>query len=177
MHSLVAGLLAFALAAPPFVTVPQSHPQGSERRASGDGFDNYQIPAGTALLLELRTPFDSASAKVDDEIEATLWSPVIQGGVELIPAKSLVTGKISAAVRASKQTPIGSVTFTMSVVQHLRTSDRAMIRTQRIVMEAPVEPAPVGGGNRKLKPRDIAMAEGSRFVAVTSEPLIVRIPK
>jgi hypothetical protein len=177
MHSLAASLLAFALAAPPFVTVPQSHARASERRASADRFDNYQIPAGTALLLELRTPFDSASAKVDDEIEATLWSPVIQDGVELLPAESVVSGKISAAVRASKQTPIGSVTFTMSVVQHLRTGDRAMIRTQRIVMEAPVEPAPAGRGERKLKPTDIAMAKGSRFVAVTSEPLIVRIPK
>jgi hypothetical protein len=177
MHSLVAGLLAFALAAPPFVTLPQSHARTPERRASADRFDNYHIPAGTALLLELRTPFDSASAKVDDEIEATLWSPVIQGGIELIPAESVVTGKISAAVRASKQTPIGSVTFIMSVVQHLRTGDRAMIRTQHIVMEAPVEPSRGGRGDRKRKPRDIAMAEGLRFVAVTSEPLIVRIPK
>ena len=177
MHSLVAGILTVVIAAPALVIGPQSQARTAERGARGEGFDSYQIPAGTALLLELKTPFDSASARVDDELEATLWSPVIQSGVELIPADSVINGKITAVVRASKQTPVGSVTFVMSVVQHGGTGDRAMLRTQRIVMEAPVETAQRGRGGKKPKPADAAMASGARFVAVMSEPLIVRIPK
>ena len=177
MHSLLAGLLMFVTAVPALAPAPQSRTRTAEQTAHVDGFVNYRIPAGTALLLELRTPFDSASAKVDDEVDAILWSPVIQGGVELIPAESLINGKITAVVRASKETPVGSVTFTMSVVQHGGTGDRAMLRTQRIVMEAPVEAAQQGRKGKKLKPTDAAMAEGARFVAVMSEPLIVKIPK
>jgi hypothetical protein len=177
MHSFAAALLAFVTAVLPLSHAPQSRARAGDRAAGSDRFDSYQIPAGTALLLELRTPFDSSSANVDDEIEATLWSPVIQGGVELIPAASLVNGKITAVVRASKETPVGSVTFMMSVVQHGGTGDRAMLRTQRIVMEAPVAAPQRGRREKKMKPTDAGMTAGARFVAVMSEPLIVRIPK
>jgi hypothetical protein len=127
--------------------------------------------------VELRTPFDSASARVDDQLEATLWSPVIQDEVELIPAGSVLSGKITNVVKASKRTPIGSVTFVLSVVQHAGTADRAMLPTQKIVMDAPVEPVTRGGAARKVKPTDVTMAEGARFVAITREPLIVKIPR
>jgi hypothetical protein len=177
MPSVAVALLAFVTAVPALVSSPQSRARTAERGSRAEEFDSYQIPAGTALLLELRTPFDSGSARVNDEVEAILWSPVIQNGVVLIPTDSLVNGKITAVVRASKQTPVGSVTLIMSVVQHGGTGDRAMLRTQRIVMEAPVEVAQRGRGGKKRKPADAAMAEGARFMAVMSEPLIVRIPK
>ena len=174
--ALLAGLLPLIASAPSAVIPAQSHSRPVARASISSQFDNFQIPAGTALLLELKTPFDSASAKIDDEIEAALWSPVIQNGVELIPAESIVSGKITGVVRASKETPIGSVTFMLTVVQHRGTLDRAMLRTQRVVIEAPAEPV-APGKSRKQKPAEAAMTPGSRFVAVMSEPLIVRIPK
>jgi hypothetical protein len=146
-------------------------------RSNAEQFDNFRIPAGTALLLTLSTPFDSATAKVDDQIEAALWSPVIQEGVELIPEGSTMSGSVTAVVRASKQTPIGSVAFRLSIVQHASTGDRAMLPTQRFVIEAPVSAADRERAPKKLKPTDATMSAGARFVAVTSEPLIVRIPK
>ena len=178
MHTIVlAGLLSAAALVPSVVTSSSAQTRQPSKSSSGEQFDSYQIPAGTALLLKLRTPFDSATAKVDDQIEASLWSPIIQDGVELIPAESVLTGKISAVVRASNQTPVGSVTFAFAVVQHRSTGDRAMLNTQKIIMEAPPEPVPPGRSSRKRKPADAVMTEGSSFVAVTTQPLIVRIPR
>jgi hypothetical protein len=161
-------------------TVPAVIPARSQSKVSTparEEFDKFQIPAGTALLLKLQTTVDSASANVDDQVEARLWSPVIQDDRELIPVDSVMSGKITAVVRASKRTPVGSVTFVLSVVQHARTRDRAMLPTERIVIEAPVPATPRGGSAKKMKPADAAMTEGATFVAVTSQPLIVRIPK
>jgi hypothetical protein len=167
---LVSALLGVV---PAFATDPQQ----SKASAPRESFDSFRIPAGTGLLLKLRTSLDSGSMNVDDQVEATFWSPVIQDEVELIPVDSVMSGKVTAVVRASKETPAGSVTFTLSVVRHAGTGDRAMLPTQRIVIQAPIAPSEGGRRSRKVKPAEAKMAEGATFVAVTSQPLIVQIPK
>ena len=42
--------------------------------AKGKRFDDYQVPAGTPLVVRLRTSLDSASGQVDDSVRATLLS-------------------------------------------------------------------------------------------------------
>lgn len=175
---LLAGFLTLSVS----VTPPVAADQSPARRTSGsdaqDGqFDHFRIPAGTPLLLKLRTPFSSASSKVDDQVEAVLWSPVIQDGVELLPVGSVVIGKITAVVRSSKRTPLGSVSFVFSLIQHAGTKDRAAVPSQRITLEAPSPVARNGRGPGRPKPAEAAMDEGASLVAITAEPLIVRIPK
>lgn len=155
--------------------------QSSRRPSSGKAasqFDRFQVPAASALLLKLRTSLDSASASVDDQVEATLWSPVIQEGVELIPAGSVVRGNIVAVVRASEQTPIGAITFAFSIIEHGETGSRETLSTRRILMEAPREPD-AGRGRRKKrqKPVDAVIPSDTLFVATTAEPLVVLIPR
>jgi hypothetical protein len=143
-------------------------------------FARYQVPAATALLLKLRTPLDSASTSVGEQVDATVWSPVIQDGVELIPAGSVVSGKVVSVVRASKRAPIGSVTFAFSVIEHGETRSRESLRTRRVVMEAPREPEVDSGRGTKKKrqqPVDAGVPAGTPFVAMTAEPLIVFVPR
>jgi len=45
-------------------------PAGKGRR-----YDDYQVPAGTSLVVRLRTALDSASGRVDDPVRATLMDP------------------------------------------------------------------------------------------------------
>jgi hypothetical protein len=138
--------------------------------------DRYQVPAGTALLLKLKTPIDSGTASVDDQVEATIWSPVIQDGVELIPAGSVAIGKVTDVKRASEQAPAGSVSFAFAIVQHSETGSRAMVTTKKVIVEAP-QPQGVEGSRKRQKPTQATMAPGAPFVAMTAEPLIVRIPR
>lgn len=95
---------------------------------SAPQFDRYQVAAGTALLLKVSTPQNSSTAVIDDQVEAVPWSPVVQDGIELVLAGSVVFGKVT-------------------------------------------------GRKRRLDPVDVAIPAGTRFVAMTAEPLIVRIPR
>jgi hypothetical protein len=140
--------------------------------------ESYQVPAGSALLLKLRTPIHSGSAAVDDQVEAVLWSPVIQDGVELIPVDSVVLGKVIEVVRATERKPLGAVTFAFSIIEHAETGSRAMVNTRKITIEAPLPAEPQGRrGKGKPKPVEATMKGGAPFVAMTAEPLIVRIPR
>jgi hypothetical protein len=138
----------------------------------------YGVPAGSALLLKLLTPLDSATASVDDQVEATLWSPVIQEGVELIPVGSVAIGQVVAVVRASKQTPLGAVTFAFTIVEHAETGSRAMLTTRKVVIEAPSRASTEQGrGRHRQEPTQAIMPAGTPLVAMTAEPLVVRIPR
>jgi hypothetical protein len=141
-------------------------------------YERYQVAAGSALLLKLRTPLNSASASVDDQVEATLWSPVIQEGVELVPAGSVVFGRVLEVLRASERQPVGAITFAFSIIEHAETGSREALSTRRIVVEAPREPEPQRGRRKGTrKPIDAEMATGAPFVAMTAEPLVVLIPR
>ena len=145
---------------------------------SGARLARYQVAAGTALLLKLRTPLDSATASVNDQVEAELWSPVVQDGVELIPVGSVTIGKVVSVVRASERTPIGTLTFIFTVIEHAGTGDRAMLTTRHVVIEAPREPRSTKGrGKDRLKLAQVVLPSGAPMVGVTAEPLVVRIPR
>ena len=148
-----------------------------DQRGQTQRFDTYQVPAGAALILDLLTPLDSASSAVDQQVDATLRSPVIQDGVELIPAKSVVIGKVSEVSRASTRRPRGRIAFVFSIIEHAETDSLARIRSHEVVFEVPVEPAPARGRAPKQKPADVVVPAGETFVAMLAEPLLVRIPK
>lgn len=137
----------------------------------------FQIAAGTALLLNMRRPLDSATSQVDDQVEATLWSPVIQDDVELVPAGSIAFGRVKAVVRASDKTPAGSITLTFSVVEHAATRSRATIKTQDLVINAGAPEPQRGRFRRRPKPVDAVVKAGTPITAVTTEPLVVWIPR
>jgi len=140
--------------------------------------DRYQVAAGTALLLKLSTPLHSATANVDDQVEAVLWSPVIQDGVELVPEGSVVFGKVTELVRATDRKPVGSITFAFKIIEHGATGSREPLSTRDIIMEAHREiDSSEGKSKKRLDPVDVAIPAGMRLVAMTAEPLIVRIPR
>jgi hypothetical protein len=137
----------------------------------------FQVAAGTALLLKLRTPLDSATAAVDDQVEGVLWSPVIQDGLELIPEGSVAFGRVKEVARASEKTPEGSITLTFSVVEHAATRSRATIKTKDVVIAAPRPEPQRGRFKRRPKPVDAIVTAGAAITAMTIEPLIVWIPR
>ena len=146
-------------------------------KPAGQQFDRYQVAAGTALLLKLSTPLNSGTAVVDDQVEAVLWSPVVQDGIELVPAGSVVFGKVTEFVRATDQRPTGSISFAFKIIEHAETGSRETLSTQKIIMEAQREVDTGRGKKRRLDPVDVAIPAGMRLVAMTAEPLLVRIPR
>jgi len=137
--------------------------------AKGKRFDDYQVPAGTPLVVRLRTTLDSASGQVDDPVRATLLSPVTQDGFELIPKGSTVHGKVIEIQSASKQKPVGRVVLAFNIIEHLETHSLATIQTRSMPFDATLEP--------KDKFRDVRVESGEQLTLTLATPLKVRLPR
>lgn len=137
----------------------------------------YQVPAGTLLPVRLRTPVSSASARVDDQVDATLSEAVTQDGVELIPAGSLLHGAIAEVVPASRKHVRGRVTLAFAAVQHAGTQSRAAIRTFSITVEAAAPTlVPEGGKPARRQLLDLDLRPGHPLIVTLKDPLQVSIP-
>lgn len=167
-------VLGIGLVAPAYAPGDATPQSGSAKPGPAE-FDDHRIPAGTELQVRLRTPLDSSSTPVDEQVDAVLSSPVARDGRVLIPAGSLVIGRVLSVVRASERTPLGSVTCEFTILEHAGTRDRAMLHAQKLVVEAP---RAAGGGSRpRARRAQAVMPAGTPFVVVTEKPLIVRIPR
>jgi len=157
---------------------PQKARRPAATKAAAPQFARYQVAAGTALLLKMSTPLNSGTALVNDQVEAVLWSPVVQDGIELVPAGSVVFGKVTDFTRATDQRPTGSISFAFKIIEHAETGSRETLSTQRIILEAQrVVDAGRGKPKKRFDPIDVAIPAGMRLVAMTAEPLVVRIPR
>src|SRR3954447_26716048 len=106
---------------------PQKQVAARPAPAKGKRYDDYQVPAGTPLVIRLRTALDSASGQVDDAVRATLLNPVTQDGFELIPKGSTLHGKVTDVQSASKQRPVGRLVLEFNVIEHIETHSIATI--------------------------------------------------
>ena len=144
-------------------------PVGRPTSAKGKRYDDYQVPAGTPLVVRLRTTLDSASGQVDDPVRATLLSPVTQDGFELIPKGSTLHGKVIEVQSASKQKLVGRVVLAFNVVEHLETHSLATIQTTSMPFDATLE--------SKDKFRDVRVESGEQLTLTLAAPLKVRLPR
>ena len=76
------------------VSVPAS---GSE-----PALKQITIPAGTQVLLHLKSPIDTKSAKVGDGVYCQTSFPVTQDNIAIIPAGTYVKGQIAEVKRAGR---------------------------------------------------------------------------
>ena len=132
-------------------------------------YDDYQVPAGTPLIVRLRTGLDSASAATDDAVRGTLIEPVSQGGVELIPRGSTLHGRVTDVMRASKENRTGRVALEFHVIEHIETHSLATIETRGVPFEATLAP--------KEKFRDVRVPPDERLIVTLASPLQVHIPR
>jgi hypothetical protein len=131
--------------------------------------DDYQVPAGTPLMIRLRTAVDSGSARIDDAVRATLLEPVTQDGVELIPKGSTLHGKISEVLPASRQNRTGRLVMGFHVIEHVETRSLATIKARAVPFEATLAP--------KEKFRDVRVPADQRMILTLASPLKVHIPR
>jgi hypothetical protein len=149
---------------------PSAQKNSSSIRATAPAqLDDYQVPAGTPLMIRLRTAVDSASARIDDAVRATLLEPVTQDGVELIPKGSTLHGKVSEVLQASRQNRTGRLVMGFHVIEHVETRSLATIKTRAVPFEATLAP--------KEKFRDVRVPADERMILTLASPLKVHIPR
>jgi hypothetical protein len=145
---------------------PQKRPPTAKARVQ---YDDYQVAAGTPLMVQLRTALDSASAEIDDAARAALVEPVSQDGVELIPKGSVIHGKVIEVVHASRQNRTGRIVLQFHVIEHLETHSHATIETRAVPFDATLGP--------KEKFRDVRVPTDERVILTLASPLLVHIPR
>jgi len=179
----VAALTTALSAAPAITGSAADGGQGPVTKKTGisgrtnERLNKFQVAAGSVMQARLRTPLDSSTARVDDQVDAVLTGPVSQDGTELIPAGSALLGKVLNVVAASPRQPLGRIEVAFYIVEHAATRSRAAIETQAVLFQAfPIEES---GQARRTKPRplDVRSSPDEMLSVRLAEPLIVYIPR
>jgi len=89
-------LFAGALAA------AQSQDNLQTTTSSQDGGRQITVPAGTKVLLHLRSPINTKSARVGDDVYCETAFPVTQDNVMVIPPRTYVKGRIMHVQRPGR---------------------------------------------------------------------------
>lgn len=65
-------------------------------------FREFDVPAGTTLALEIGTALNTGANTAGDTFEAVLTEPVVIDGVDVLPAGSVVSGRVTESVASGK---------------------------------------------------------------------------
>ena len=58
-----------------------------------------QVPPGAQLHIRLTTPVGSYASRAGDPVNAVLIAPVVSGGETILPAGSLISGRLKSVQR------------------------------------------------------------------------------
>jgi len=123
-------------AAPPAPPVPE--------------YRQVQVPAGTALAIELGSTVGSETSRVEDQVRGTLRRAVTIDGVEVIPAGATVLGTVTQAQRSARVKGRARVAFRFSRIDRPDDAEPLAISTAPIAREAEgtkkEDAAKIGGG-------------------------------
>ena len=113
-------------------------------------FREITIPAGTVLPLTLATTVGSDTSNVEDPVRATVRRGVTIGGVEALPAGTVVTGHVTNALRSARVKGRAQVAFRFTRLDLPGEGGRTQIRTASVSRLAPAtkkrDAATIGGG-------------------------------
>ncbi|MBA2733491.1 MAG: hypothetical protein H0U54_11430 [Acidobacteria bacterium] len=69
----------------------------------------YTVSANTLLRVRMNEVISSENARIGDRFTTTVVDPVYARGVEVIPAGSIVTGRVASVTRASRKSKAGTL--------------------------------------------------------------------
>jgi hypothetical protein len=75
------------------------------------------VAANTVIRVRINEEISSENARVGDRFTTTTVDPVYAGGVEVIPAGSIVTGRVASVLRASRKSKAGTLGVSFVSVQ------------------------------------------------------------
>jgi len=69
----------------------------------------YNVNAGQILRVRMNQNISSETARIGDQFTTTVVDPVYANGVEVIPAGSAITGRVTSVTRASRKSKAGTL--------------------------------------------------------------------
>lgn len=133
----------------------------------------YEIPEGAVLGAFVRSTLDSATARPEHRVRAILRTSLKQSRVELIPAASIIHGKVLDVIPASRWQPRGRIVVGFYFIEHGTLGTRIAIAANPVVFE-PVDATGKAAVSRSV---DVRVNAGELVAITLAERLVVRIPK
>lgn len=104
------------------------------------------IPVGTLLDVRLQSTLSSATATVEDRVEATTVHDLVQSGRVVVPAGSVVRGVVVSVDKATRTDRKGSLTLRFDrLTVHGRTYAITATVTDRVAARTKDEVGKIGG--------------------------------
>ncbi len=69
----------------------------------------FTVPANAVIRVRMNQTITSESARIGDQFTTTVVDPVYAGGIEVIPAGSLITGRVTTVTRAARKSKAGTM--------------------------------------------------------------------
>ena len=149
-----------------------SRPSRLTRSAAGPSVA-HEVPEGTVLAAFVRSTLDSSTARPEHKVRAILRTSVTQSGMELIPAASIIHGKVLDVVPASRWQPRGRIVVGFYFIEHGSMGTRIAIAARPVVFES----VDAMGKSSVSRAVDVRVNAGELLAITLSERLIVRLPK
>ena len=77
----------------------------------------YTIPAHETIRVRMNEQLSSETARIGDRFTTTVVDPVYAGGIEVVPAGSKITGRVTDVQRAGRRSKAGSIGVTFISLQ------------------------------------------------------------
>jgi hypothetical protein len=138
-------------------------------------YQDYQVPAGTWLSIELRTRITSDTSQRSDAIWGVLTSGLTVDGVEVVPSGAVALGTVTDAAPALQKKDHARVAFRFNVIEHPFTGSRVAIRTETRALEVEAGKKNPGAEGAAAF-NQIRLEPGSDVSVSLREPFLVRIP-
>lgn len=84
-------------------------PAEAQRRRARNTVRRYTVAANTIIRVRMNEKLTSKSARVGDTFTTTVVDPVYAGGIEVVPAGSIVTGRVTMVKRAARKSKAGEI--------------------------------------------------------------------
>ena len=108
------------------------------------------IPSGTTLPLTLQTAVGSDTSKVEDQVRATLRSPIAIKGIQALPEGTAFIGHVTDAERSGRVKGRASIAFRFTRADPPGEREQLTVRTATVSRLAPAtkkrDAATIGGG-------------------------------
>ena len=128
----------------------EAAPKGPNSEERAPAFREITVPAGTVLKATLNTPVASDKSNPEDQVRATLKTPVTISGLQALPAGSILTGHVTDVARAGKVKGRARIAFRFSRIDPPGDADSIQLRTSSVAREAEAtkkrDAATIGGG-------------------------------
>lgn len=135
-----------AASPPPDPSVPSPDVTADTAASADERATEIVLPAGTRLEIELRTPLHSGTTLVGDRFAARVLTPLEDGGRVLVPARTLVEGRVAEVASADAADRLARIRLVFHAIT-LPGGDRRPIEAvpEAVEPEPAAEPEPWRG--------------------------------